>query len=118
MKSESAVSKVNLQPRHPKVLAAVLAGVVSVAVSFSLCAQPCVPPPSGLVSWWAAEGNTADSMGVNNGTNQGGAPFVAGLVGQAFSFNGVNQCIRVPNSPSLNPSGSFSIEAWIYLKAS
>jgi hypothetical protein len=72
-------------------------------------------PLSGLVSWWAAEGSAADSIGANPGTLQGGAGFSGGEVGQAFSLDGVSQFVRVPNSPSLNPSGSFSIAAWIYL---
>src|SRR5207249_415259 len=28
----------------------------------------CVPPPSGLVSWWRAEGNALDSADANHGT--------------------------------------------------
>ena len=36
------------------------------------------------------------------------------MVDQAFSLNGVDGFVRVPSSASLTPSGSFSIDAWIY----
>jgi ribonucleotide monophosphatase NagD (HAD superfamily) len=72
----------------------------------------CVPPPSGLVSWWAAEGNTLDSIGTNNGVLFPGAGFGAGEVGQAFSFNGTTQCVTVPYSRSLVTT-NYSVEAWV-----
>src|SRR5579863_5927206 len=78
-------------------------------------AQNCVTPPVGLVSWWAGEGNAADSFGTNNGIVMNKAGFAKGMVGQAFTFNGVNQYIQIPNNPSLTPTGSFSIEAWIFV---
>src|SRR4051794_5029490 len=80
---------------------------------FPSLSQPCSPPPSGLVSWWAGENNANDLIGANSGTLINSPTFVAGEVGQAFHFNGSNQFVRLSNSPSLNPAGSFSIEAWI-----
>ena len=47
----------------------------------------CVSPPSGLVSWWPAEGNASDIQGTNNGTFNGPV-FAPGEVAQAFSFDG------------------------------
>jgi hypothetical protein len=47
----------------------------------------CFPRPSGLVSWWRAEGNADDSVGPNNGTPTN-VTFVPGVVGQAFHFPG------------------------------
>lgn len=35
--------------------------------------EPCVPPPSGLVSWWPGDGNASDIQGSNSGTLLGGA---------------------------------------------
>ena len=74
----------------------------------------CVTTPSGLVSWWQGEGNAADVAGGNSGTLQGGVSFSAGMVGRAFNFDGVSNYVQVPSSSSLNPTGSFSIETWIY----
>ena len=76
--------------------------------------QDCVQPPTGLVSWWPGDGDADDIVGTNDGTLQGGAGFAPGMVGQAFSFDGSDDFVRVPHSPSLNPSGSFSIDAWIF----
>ena len=78
--------------------------------------QICTPAPSGLVGWWLAEGNASDAVGANAGTLINSPSFGAGEVGQAFHFNGVNQYVKLANSASLNPSGSFSIEAWINYK--
>jgi subtilisin-like proprotein convertase family protein len=68
----------------------------------------------GIVSWWRGEGSANDSAGANNGTLNGGTAFAAGKVGQAFSFDGTSGYVSIPNSPSLNPAGAFSIEGWIF----
>jgi hypothetical protein len=77
--------------------------------------QTCDPPPSGLVSWWAAEGNAVDSSGTNNGTAQGSLSYVAGEVGQAFHFDGATAYVSVPASSSLNvgTNGGLTLESWI-----
>lgn len=75
-----------------------------------------VPPPSGLVSWWRAEGNLDDAADNNPGivSRVGYAP---GKVGQAFDFDGQTSFIEIANNPNLNPTGSFTIECWIYPRA-
>jgi len=52
--------------------------------------QNCYSSPSGLIYWWAAEGDANDRVGGNTGTLQGGTTFTNGMVGQAFAFNGTN----------------------------
>jgi len=59
-------------------------------------AQTCVPPPSGLVSWWPGDGNAEDIVGGNDGTLVGGTSFVPGKVGQAFSFDGIDDGVDIP----------------------
>ena len=78
-------------------------------------AQPCVRPPAGLVSWWRAEGDATDTAGIHHGNFSGGLSFVAGQVGQAFGFDGVDDQIVVSNSPALSfgAGQDFSIEAWV-----
>src|SRR5262249_28430416 len=75
----------------------------------------CLTPPTGLVSWWQAEGDGQDQSGGNTATLLSGATFGAGEVGQAFSFNGSSAYLSVPASPSLDlGSGTgFTIECWI-----
>ncbi len=72
----------------------------------------CVPPPSGLVSWWRGEGDPSDQIGVNNGALIGGTAFSAGRVGQCFLFGGNGDAVMLGNSPNLQLQ-DFTIEAWI-----
>jgi hypothetical protein len=74
---------------------------------------PCTPPVAGLVSWWPGEGGANDVVSTNNGTLQGGATFVAGLVGQAFNFDPASGTVIVPDSASLRLTSQLTIEAWI-----
>ncbi|HMV87797.1 MAG TPA: putative Ig domain-containing protein [Blastocatellia bacterium] len=76
----------------------------------------CVPPPPGLVSWWRGNGDANDSISGNHGTPQNGATFAAGFVGQAFSFDGLDDVVRVPHNPNLNAgTGDVTIDAWMKL---
>jgi hypothetical protein len=68
---------------------------------------------TGTVSWWKAKGNANDSVGTNNGTLQGGATFAPGISGQAFSFDGSNSYVFVPDSATLSPSASITVDVCI-----
>lgn len=64
----------------------------------------------GLVSRWRAEGDALDSVGINNGSLLNGTAFTAGVSGQSFSFDGGDDRVSVPNSPSLNVgTGDFTV---------
>ncbi|MDP3695466.1 MAG: LamG-like jellyroll fold domain-containing protein, partial [Desulfocapsaceae bacterium] len=71
------------------------------------------PNASGLVAWWKAEGNGYDSVRGNHGTLQAGTTYATGQVGQAFSFDGVDDYVNVPYSLSLELQESITIVAWI-----
>jgi hypothetical protein len=73
--------------------------------------QGNVTPPSGLVSWWKAEGDAADATGLNNGTIEGSVSFVTGRVGEAFQFSNTGD-VMVPDSPSLRPA-AVTVMAWV-----
>jgi len=78
--------------------------------------QICVPPPPGLVSWWPGDGDANDITDGNHGTLQNGATFAAGLVGQAFSFVGPFDFVRVTHDSNLNVgTGDVTIDAWTKL---
>lgn len=69
---------------------------------------------SSLTSLWAGEGNGQDQVFGNTGSLLGGVTFTTGQLGQAFSFDGVDDYVRVPHNANLDPgTGSFSIDAWI-----
>ncbi|HTV43288.1 MAG TPA: LamG-like jellyroll fold domain-containing protein [Candidatus Sulfotelmatobacter sp.] len=75
-----------------------------------------LPPLSGMVAWWKAEGNMLDSWGTNNGILTNGTfAYAPGEVGMGFSFNYSPVQIIVPDAPSLNfgPGQDFSLEGWI-----
>lgn len=75
----------------------------------------CAGMPSGLVSWWRAEGNASDAQNVANGTIYSAVNFVPGKAGLAFSFNGVNSAINIPDVPALALTNSISVEGWVYV---
>ena len=63
--------------------------------------RSCTPPPANVVSWWDAEDDANDIIGTNHGTLRNEATFAPGKVGQAFSFDGVNDYVEVPDDSSL-----------------
>jgi tetratricopeptide (TPR) repeat protein/tRNA A-37 threonylcarbamoyl transferase component Bud32 len=69
------------------------------------------PARPGTVSWYRGEGNANDFVGNNPGTLTN-VSFAPGQVGQAFSFNGSNSYVSVPDSSSLRPS-QVSLQAWV-----
>jgi len=72
----------------------------------------CLPPPSGLVSWWRAEGNGLEQADSNNGTLIGNTTFGPGRVGQAFVFDGSGDAVAVGSGANLQLQ-NFTIESWI-----
>ena len=79
----------------------------------SASAAECVTPPSGLISWYRAEGNANDSTGTNNAAYIGSATNAPGMVGTGWSFNGTNGYIRAAASKSFYPTNGLTIEGWI-----
>lgn len=78
---------------------------------FEVYTPVCVQAPSGLMSWWPGEGDASDLVGSNHGTLVNGADFAAGRVGQAFSFDGVDDYVDMGDV--LDVIGpELSIELW------
>lgn len=77
--------------------------------------QPtCTPPPTGMVAWWPGDGNALDITGGHDGTLERGATFGPGRVGQAFSFDGVDDFVSAPDSTALRMgTGPFTLDAWV-----
>ena len=85
-------------------------------------AVDAVPPPSGLVGWWPGDGFALDVSGNgNHGTLQNGAIYTTGKVGQAFSFDGIDDYVSVPDSSQLSPhvgaNGEMTVMAWVRVSA-
>lgn len=58
------------------------------------------PAPSGMVDWWAGEGNCRDIFGTYHGTPIKGFSFVAGKTGLGFHFDGSSSVVNV-GAPSI-----------------
>ena len=70
----------------------------------------CVP--SGMVSWWPGDGYANDITDGNDGTLKNGATYVPGKVDLAFSFDGLDDFVEIPDSDSLDTGTQFTIDAW------
>lgn len=82
----------------------------SLVTAYSSVASAALP---NTVSRWAADGNALDSVDSNNGTLINGVTFGTGQFGQAFSLNGTNQYVDIPDSNSLDITNALTISAWI-----
>ncbi len=80
--------------------------------TLSVSQPQCVTPPSGLIGWWTGDGNTVDIAGNNSGTQQNGAAYGNGEVGQAFSLAGNNASVLV-NSPVYSSTAG-TLMFWFY----
>ncbi|HOX59561.1 MAG TPA: protein kinase [Verrucomicrobiota bacterium] len=93
-------------------LVAIVGGAMLLANALGIIRHATSTP--GLVSRWRADGDAQDSAGRNHGVLHGDAGFVAGKVGQAFSFSGrTNSFIEVPDSPTLRLTNALTIEFWV-----
>jgi serine/threonine protein kinase len=72
-----------------------------------------IPPPPGLIAWWSGDGTANDLLGNRHGKLINGAKFAPGLIGQAFSFDGRDDFVRIPYSHSLDTPAGFTAEGWI-----
>ena len=72
------------------------------------------PTVTGVRDFYKADGNATDISGTNSGTFVNGATTTNfGKIGQAFTFDGVNDYVNLGNDASLNTPGSMTIAAWI-----
>ncbi len=86
----------------------------SVQTEMQLNPSSCLPPPANMAGWWSGDGNANDIVGNNHGTLQNGTTFFAGKVGQAFSFDGTDDFVEVPDHPSWAfGTGDFTIDLWV-----
>lgn len=72
--------------------------------------------PYGLVGWWSLNGNANDTSSNNNNGTVSGATLTTGQNGQtngAYSFNGSNSVVGLPNSAAITGNSSYAISAWI-----
>src|SRR5262245_20587315 len=73
----------------------------------------CVVPPSGLVSWWRAEGNGTDQQGLHDASLVGPANYTAGHVGNTFSMNFGGYVAIADSASDYAITDAITIDAWI-----
>lgn len=79
----------------------------------ALAVPECTAPPSGLLSWYRAQKNAADTIGTNDGTVHGPVAYAQGKVGSAFQFDG-GSYVSAPNIPELIfGTHSFTVDVWV-----
>jgi hypothetical protein len=77
----------------------------------------CLPPPTGLNSWWPGDGSTVDTVGGLDAILHDNATFGNGLVNQAFSLDGNGDFVSVPHNAGLSiGTGDFTIDLWVIFK--
>ena len=57
-----------------------------------------VRPSRGLVGWWPGDGNAHDIIGDNDGEMLFDSSYATGLVGEAFSFDGVEDMVLIDDN--------------------
>jgi hypothetical protein len=75
------------------------------------------PPPAGMVGWWPGDGDArnilGDSPSLDGVLMNGASANAAGLVGKAFSFDGIDSYVVLPNLVQAQPEGT--VEFWFKL---
>jgi hypothetical protein len=94
-------------------LAALVAQAWLVAIPGPAEATACSSTPAGLIARWSADGTAADAAHGRDGTLVGGTTYASGEVGQAFSFDGADDTVSIPDDPDWALHGDFTIDTWV-----
>jgi len=86
-------------------------GGTTTGTVWSFTTEQEATPDANLVGWWRFENNADDSAGTNDGTIYG-AVSATGKIGQALSFDEVNDYVTVPDFDYTNDSDEFSLNFW------
>jgi len=78
--------------------------------------QPSTPLTTGLYAVYKGESNANDSLGLYNGTPQGGLTYSTGKSGNAFVGNGTNAYVQIPYN-IFSSITEFSISFWVNLNS-
>lgn len=103
--------------RLSRMLAAILTLSILALLILSTISQAGIN--DGLVAHYPFNGNANDASGYGNHGTVYGATLTAdrfGNLNSAYSFNGIDNYIEVPNSDSLNP-GAVTVSAWCKVSA-
>ncbi len=85
----------------------------SVDLAIHAAPKTALPQP---IACWPGDGNAADASSSNSASLFGGATYIAGRIGQAFSFNGSTAYAGQP-LPSAMRSPHITLAAWVFLNS-
>jgi hypothetical protein len=75
--------------------------------------RKCLPPPSGMTSWWPGDGNGIDIVGGMDGEFIRDATTGPGLVDEAFALDGDGDFIDIADDPALDlGTDDFTVDLW------
>ncbi len=74
----------------------------------------CFQHPQGLISQWNADGDANDQQGENEGKLSYGVTFAAGIIKDAFSFDGTDY-VSAPTQNLPTGSSDRTLELWVKL---
>ncbi|WP_414837803.1 LamG domain-containing protein [Candidatus Nanosalina sp. VS9-1] len=80
-------------------------------------ARPVDSSDSSAVSRWSFDGDTTDSWGSNDGTDNTSAGFVSGVRGQAKAFDGSDDYVVLQSSSGVDGKGGHTISSWVNLNS-
>ena len=81
--------------------------------TLNVAAAVCTAPPSGMISWFAANGNALDLIGAHDGTLISGATATAAAkVGQGFTLNGTSDYVSIAGGALVASQAAFTVDAW------
>lgn len=90
--------------------------ILSITLTLSAFAQvPSYVPTNGLVGWWPFNGNANDESGNGNNGTVNGATLTSDRFlnsNNAYSFDGVDDFIQIPNINLINGQNGISVSAW------
>ncbi|MHC4539321.1 MAG: LamG domain-containing protein [Planctomycetota bacterium] len=75
---------------------------------------PVDPGTEALVAQYPLDNDANDASGNNHGTLSGDPQWVAGMIGGALQFDGVDDYVDCGNDPNLDITGPMTIAAWVY----
>jgi hypothetical protein len=96
-----------------------LTAVTTLSLTATTMAQvPNYVPTNGLVGWWPFTGNANDESGNSNNGTVNGATLTTDRFGNtntAYSFDGVNDFISIPDNNSLDFTTTYTISVWVQI---
>ncbi|MDQ1560427.1 MAG: hypothetical protein QOD32_3487 [Pyrinomonadaceae bacterium] len=92
----------------------ICAFVLTLASSQTAQAQTaCAPTTTRQMQWYPGDGSPADIVENIDGALKNGTAYAPGMVGQAFSLDGVNDYVDINFMPLPSPYNVLSVETWI-----